>query len=70
MESTHTNDGWFKSSRSGNGASCVEIRFTADGGVDLRDTKDQGRGPEHHFTAAEWDAFIGGAKDGEFDLPT
>jgi hypothetical protein len=25
-------------------------------------------GPAPIFTAAEWDAFVGGAKDGEFDI--
>jgi hypothetical protein len=27
-------------------------------------------GPVLVFTQAEWDAFVGGAKDGEFDLPS
>jgi hypothetical protein len=33
----------------------------------VRDTEDQGRGPVLRFTAAAWQAFILGAKDGEFD---
>ncbi|GAB1640934.1 hypothetical protein KRMM14A1259_13570 [Krasilnikovia sp. MM14-A1259] len=35
--------------------------------VAVRDTKDNGNGPVLLFTPAEWDAFIGGAKNGEFD---
>lgn len=36
-------------------------------GVAVRDTKNPDGGTLI-FTRAEWDAFIGGAKDGEFDL--
>jgi hypothetical protein len=35
--------------------------------VAVRDSKDPA-GPVLVFTAPEWDAFVGGAKDGEFDL--
>jgi Domain of unknown function (DUF397) len=58
---------WKKSSKSGpNGGSCVEVRWY-DGVVQVRDSKDRG-GPVLTFTAKEWAAFVGGAKDGEFDL--
>lgn len=57
---------WRKSSHSGSEGQCVEVANAADGGRWLRDTKDRSR-PAHYFTAAEWDAFIRGAKDGEFD---
>jgi hypothetical protein len=33
----------------------------------VRDSKNPS-GPALVFTQAEWDAFVGGAKDGEFDL--
>jgi Domain of unknown function (DUF397) len=57
---------WQKSTRSGmNG--CVEVAF-ADGRIAVRDSKDQG-GPALVFTPQEWRAFIGGVRDGEFDLP-
>lgn len=57
---------WFKSTRSNNGQGCVEVALNL-GGAYLRDTKDNGAGPILHFTDAEWAAFLGGAKDGEFD---
>ena len=59
---------WFKSSRSSGGTdNCVEVAFAGDV-VGVRDTKQKGAGPILSFTRAEWEAFIGGAKDGEFDL--
>ena len=60
---------WWKSSYSNGGDNCVEIAISGDGRVGLRDTKDRGLGP-HVFTRAEWAAFLAGARDGEFDLPT
>jgi hypothetical protein len=35
--------------------------------IEVRDTKDR-TNASHAFTLAEWEAFIGSAKDGEFDL--
>jgi hypothetical protein len=59
---------WRKSSRSnGNGGGCVEVSDLPDGGRLVRDTKDNGTGPILRFTKSEWEAFIEGAKDGEFD---
>ena len=69
---------WRKSSRSGNqGGACVEITFIdgkdapvehkhSDRMVVMRDSKNP-EGPVLYFTEAEWDAFVGGVKDGEFD---
>ena len=56
---------WRKSSWS-NANGCVEVAFV-DGQVGVRDSKDR-QGPMLIFTANEWEAFIGGARDGEFDL--
>ena len=56
---------WRKSSHSAYNGSCVETAGLP-GGVAVRDSKDPG-GPQLAFTAAEWSAFIAGAKDGEFD---
>ncbi|GGJ88596.1 DUF397 domain-containing protein [Pilimelia anulata] len=59
---------WFKSARSGpNCDNCVEVAFVG-GAIAVRDSKNTD-GPALLFTPAEWDAFVGGAKDGEFDLP-
>ena len=58
---------WRKSSASGpNCDNCVEVAFVGDA-IAVRDSKNPD-GPALIFTAAEWDAFVGGAKDGEFDL--
>jgi hypothetical protein len=58
---------WRKSSLSSGGDNCVEIAFAADGGTGVRDSKQHGQGPVLEFTPAEWGAFLGGVKDGEFD---
>lgn len=58
---------WFKSSFSGSGG-CVEVAHLPEGGVALRDTKDRGKAP-HVYNRHEWEAFLMGVKNGEFDLP-
>lgn len=58
---------WRKSSYS-NANGCVEVAFVG-GKVAVRDTKDR-QGPVLLFTAREWEAFLAGARDGEFDLTT
>jgi hypothetical protein len=58
---------WQKSTRSGPVSdNCVEIAFV-DGAIAMRDSKHP-EGPVLLFTAEEWDAFVEGAKDGEFDV--
>lgn len=60
---------WKKSVRSnGGGGNCVEVAQLQDGGRAVRDSKDP-EGPVLFFAPAEWNAFVGGAKAGEFDLP-
>jgi hypothetical protein len=66
MAETHPLE-WRKSSYSGSNANCIEVAFV-DGNIALRDSKDP-YGLVLAFTPAEWQAFISGACDGEFDLP-
>lgn len=58
---------WFKSSYSSANGQCVEAARTPDGGMAVRDTKDRGTGPVLRFSADEWQAFLAGAAEGEFD---
>lgn len=60
---------WHKSKRSNGsgGNNCVEVRRYQDRVV-VRDSKDEGSGLRLLFTEGEWNAFIAGVKDGEFDL--
>jgi hypothetical protein len=59
---------WRKSRRSGpQGGNCVEIANLPDGQVAIRNSRHPA-GPALVFTPDEWDAFVGGAKDGDFDL--
>ncbi|NLU76547.1 DUF397 domain-containing protein [Streptomyces sp. HNM0575] len=44
----------------------VEIAHLPDGAVAMRNSKDPGT--VLRYTAAEWRAFVLGARDGEFDL--
>jgi hypothetical protein len=60
---------WHKSTYSGaNG--CVEVAAAEHGElvVLVRDSKNQG-GPVLEFTRHEWEAFLAGVLNGEFDLP-
>jgi hypothetical protein len=58
---------WYKSSASSYNGNCVEISRLRDGRVAVRDTKDRASGPALIFTRPEWNAFLTGAKNGEFD---
>jgi hypothetical protein len=58
---------WRTSSYSnGAGGMCVEVAPLGSGMV-VRDSKNP-TGTVLAFSAAEWDAFLAGARDGEFDL--
>jgi Domain of unknown function (DUF397) len=56
---------WRSSSYGGSGA--IQVAFVDDVIVVRNGTDPDG--PVLVFTRAEWDAFLGGAKDGEFTLP-
>jgi hypothetical protein len=59
---------WIKSSYSGpTGGNCVEVAFLSDGNVAMRNSRHPD-GPALVFTRPEWDAFLGGARAGEFEL--
>jgi len=57
---------WKKSSLSYANGNCVEVAGLSGDLIGLRDSKDA-RGPVLRFTPAEWDAFLGGVRNGEFD---
>jgi hypothetical protein len=57
---------WVKSSLSFANGDCVEVASLPDGQVGVRDSKDT-EGPVLRFTPAEWKAFVGGVRNGEFD---
>lgn len=60
--------GWRKSSLSGpNCDNCVEVTTYRDQ-IAVRNSTNP-RGPAVLFTTGEWDAFVGGVKNGEFDNP-
>ncbi|HTE57756.1 MAG TPA: DUF397 domain-containing protein [Verrucomicrobiae bacterium] len=56
---------WLTSSFS-DGMQCVETAVV-DGNVVVRDTKDR-QGPTLTFTRGEWDAFVEGVKNDEFNF--
>jgi Domain of unknown function (DUF397) len=57
---------WVKSSFSFSNGNCVEVASLPGDEIGVRDSKDS-EGPVLRFTPAEWDAFLGGVRNGEFD---
>jgi hypothetical protein len=57
---------WTKSSLSAYNGNCVEVAGLTDERIRVRDSKHP-RDAVLTFTPAEWDAFIGGVRNGEFD---
>lgn len=56
---------WHKSS-CGSAGNCVEVMETEDG-FQVRDSGDHGTGPVLKFTHAEWETFLAGVRNDEFD---
>ena len=67
METDLSNLHWFKSSASAAG-NCVEVAHLPGGRVAVRDSKERVKAPIR-YTRQEWEAFLVGAKNGEFDMP-
>jgi Domain of unknown function (DUF397) len=57
---------WIKSSLSYGNGNCVEVAGLSSDVIMVRDSKNA-KGPVLGFTPGEWDAFVGGVRNGEFD---
>lgn len=56
---------WRKASASATD-NCVEVGFAGPDDIRVRDSKNRDDGVLQ-YTRGEWEAFLGGVKDGEFD---
>lgn len=56
---------WFKASKSQT-SNCVEVAFVEAGHVAVRDSKNPDGGTLV-YTPSEWEAFLAGVRQGEFD---
>ncbi len=59
---------WFKSTKSGTNGNCVEVASSSDGEIWLRDSKLGEASPVLKFTTGEWQAFVDGVRENEFDI--
>jgi hypothetical protein len=66
MDRSDSTLNWVKSSLSFSNGNCVEVAGLADGGIGVRNSRDP-EGGMLRFTPDEWRAFLGGARNGEFD---
>ena len=57
---------WVKSSLSFANGNCVEVSDQPGGTIGVRNSRDR-EGPVLRFTPDEWQAFLGGVRNGEFD---
>jgi hypothetical protein len=64
--SEQMNTVWIRSSLSFSNGNCVEVAELPSGSVGVRNSRDP-EGAVLTFTRAEWEAFLGGARLGEFD---
>ena len=63
---TYQSDTWRKSSLSSYNTNCVEVAGLSGDTIRIRHSKNP-QGAVLNFTISEWDAFIGGVRNGEFD---
>jgi hypothetical protein len=66
MAGTRSSSSWAKSSLSYASGNCVEVSDQPGGTVGVRSGRDR-EGPVLLFTPDEWQAFLGGVRNGEFD---
>jgi len=57
---------WFRCEES-EGDEGVEVKFTVDARILVRDSRDRGTGPTLEFLPFQWEAFLRGVRRGEFD---
>ena len=57
---------WVKSSLSMANGNCVEVAGLSDAFIHVRDSQNP-RGSVLRFRPADWDTFVGGIREGEFD---
>jgi len=57
---------WVKSSLSFANGNCVEVASLPGDEIGVRNSRDAD-GPVLRFTPDEWQAFVGGVRNGEFD---
>jgi Domain of unknown function (DUF397) len=57
---------WVKSSLSFSNGNCVEVASLPEGEIGVRNSRDA-QGAVLRFTSDEWQAFLGGVRNGEFD---
>ncbi|MEV4285450.1 DUF397 domain-containing protein [Nonomuraea bangladeshensis] len=61
------NAAWRKATRSGDSGDCLEVAPLAGGWVGIRDSEHPEK-PPYVVSRSVWNAFIDGAKKGEFDF--
>lgn len=67
QERPNPGSSWIKSSLSYAAGNCVEAANLPGGEIGVRNSRDSA-GPVLRFTPEEWHAFLGGVRNGEFDL--
>jgi Domain of unknown function (DUF397) len=66
LEKPGSASNWVKSSLSFSNGNCVEVANLPGGQIGVRNSRDS-EGAVLRFTPDEWHAFLGGARNGEFD---